>query len=772
MSTESVPGLSVLSQDETKFFEALEHLWRAAGSLDEPVLRVRVRTGSGKPLKKVTLWQWLHRDAVPREGSDSFRALVDFLLARARQLGATGLKDYRHYDTLRHRATKARAGRMRAAKPSELLRAYLHAVDELAVQHPTPGLARWTRSTVPGLTEVYQFQRSTGSAAHDDEADEVGHLAPLHPSTVLRGDSCLVLAGPGGGKSSLLRAVLLEGLHGPAPDVPVPVMLPARALADAGPLAHAVARHVEKELGALTDKTPGVRELFAARPRPDAPWLLLVDGLDEVVDPALRRRVLDALKSTAAGDAPVHRFVVTSRPLPEEELDYLGEDVGRRELQPFDSRDLQAFATKWFTAQGMASPQAHAGKLLGLAARSGLATLARVPLMATILCHLYQADAEALLPDSRGGLYQRFTDLLQERQFQADLLERVGTTLSRYPRHVAEDAVTQSPQLVETLALGHLSGKADLESSLRLTGCPSPVPLSVWQPVLRDIVRSTGLLIERAGQLEFLHQTVAEYLAVRHLAHDLASLDKAVHAALKAGRRWPRLRAARRMLDNWRAWHLPEEQDSHTGFLLDRAVEKGIDCESHLRRMVALGGAGGSAFVVRQHLLGTRIASTTVEAAIEALAKAAARQRTMGTDRLLAIRLLIKCGDSRGQDALEEIAVDPASLRIDLYWEPREQRGDPPSSSNHEWAVNKVRYRALLKVLARIAQDPDMSGTTHVHAAIAMEKLDRSFVRDQSGLDVLRTVSRSEPDPQDRKMAKWALANATWKWEGLLDGNR
>ncbi|MEU6092771.1 helix-turn-helix transcriptional regulator [Streptomyces sp. NPDC047085] len=204
---------------------------------------------------------------------------------------------------------EGRAERLRTAKSSELLQVYLHAASEIADKHPTPGLARWT---VPSFAEVYQLQRSTGSAAldaNDSEAATHADGAPLHPSTVLQGGNCLVVAGPGGGKSSLLHAVLLEGLRSHAPEVPVPVLVPARALADTNPLPQVIAQHVEKEVGALSDKPPGLRGLFAARPRPDTPWLLLVDGLDEIIDPALRMKVMAV---SAAWPWETHRSTASS----------------------------------------------------------------------------------------------------------------------------------------------------------------------------------------------------------------------------------------------------------------------------------------------------------------------------------------------------------------------------------------------------------------------------------------------------------------------------
>jgi hypothetical protein len=49
---------------------------------------------------------------------------------------------------------------------------------------------------------------------------------------------------------------------------------------------------------------------------------------------------------------------------------------------------------------------------------------------------------------------------------------------------------------------------------------PANVPATQWRSVLAELLRRSGLLIERTPDLAFLHQTITEYLAARYVAAD------------------------------------------------------------------------------------------------------------------------------------------------------------------------------------------------------------------------------------------------------------
>jgi hypothetical protein len=231
---------------------------------------------------------------------------------------------------------------------------------------------------------------------------ESSHRAPAHrvvedrlsaDSLLTRQDTCLVTAGPGGGKSSLLRTLLQTGvgdfLQGLAVRV-APVLVPAAAL-PGRPLAGALAEAVNTDLsshGLLEEIRP---EFFLAPPRPGVPWLILVDGLDEITSASTRHEVLRAVSAVINGkDAGQYRFIIASRPLPASEIDAtLGAHASRFDLQPFSFADLQQVARNWFSHFDLPDPDSVAERFGRALVAASLADLARIPLMASILCQLH-----------------------------------------------------------------------------------------------------------------------------------------------------------------------------------------------------------------------------------------------------------------------------------------------------------------------------------------------------------------------------------------------
>jgi hypothetical protein len=263
--------------------------------------------------------------------------------------------------------------------------------------------------TIPPLASVYLHQKATpltDVASDDVDEEEIEDMAvdartgplvgagsgplvgagsgPLAAEEALfGGQTCLVFAGPGAGKSSLLRTRLAAGverwLSGNV-DARVPVLVSASALTDL-PLAQALATAVNTDLaayGLIEELPPG---FFADRPQSRAGWLILVDGLDEVADSRARQRVLNKLAAVSTREhSALYRFIVATRPLPDGELDLLDKGVPqhhvvpRYELKPFDHEDLKGVAISWFRALGLPNPGQTADQFTRLSTGRGRST--------------------------------------------------------------------------------------------------------------------------------------------------------------------------------------------------------------------------------------------------------------------------------------------------------------------------------------------------------------------------------------------------------------
>jgi Trypsin-like peptidase domain/NACHT domain len=416
--------------------------------------------------------------------------------------------------------------------PGPKLRTYLEAARITARTHPY----RLALPNAPQLSTVYLRQQATrvvrSKEAWEDEAREdrddlAAKARPVHADLVLEGDQrCVfVVGGPGTGKSSLLRHLAQTTADRWLDDVGgtgVPILVSAGALAGDRPLAEALAEGVTAALGArLADRR--LADMFEDEPLPGVPWMILVDGVDEVLDPERRSRVLETVVFWRSKPSP-YRFLVTSRPLPQGQLDVLSENViPLYEIEPFSPDQLPEFAGRWFSALGMPDPDALVDAFLDRLAGSQLSRLAEIPLIATMLCVVFANQDGQRLPPSRVSLYEDFVSLLlAKRHTQTNALERLQQRIRPYGM-AAEQAVDQLladlRPLLEHLANQRLRTRNPgtlVELAVMQAGDlrPAHLPAEQWRDLVEEALRLSGLVVERSGQLAFFHYTIEEYLAV------------------------------------------------------------------------------------------------------------------------------------------------------------------------------------------------------------------------------------------------------------------
>jgi hypothetical protein len=138
-----------------------------------------------------------------------------------------------------------------------------------------------------------------------------------------------VLAGPGGGKSSLLRActaAAVDRWRQGATDAAIPVPVHAVELVRAN-LYQAAAQALSAELRRFGLTSMLTADFFTQPPDPSRRWVFLVDGVDEITSAANRRELLSELRTIARDGHPMTRFVVATRPLEAGDLDLLGPGV-------------------------------------------------------------------------------------------------------------------------------------------------------------------------------------------------------------------------------------------------------------------------------------------------------------------------------------------------------------------------------------------------------------------------------------------------------------
>ncbi|GAA1757300.1 trypsin-like peptidase domain-containing protein [Luedemannella helvata] len=477
----------------------------------------------------------------------------------------------------------------------------------------------------------------------------------------------IVTAGPGGGKSSLLRALQAAGIarwRGAHPPGELPVYVQATDLVGGAPLAQALAGAVSARLSAhgLTARLPD--EFFQAPPRPGGRWLLLVDGLDDIIDPEGRAHVLRLL--SAARD---YRFILCTRPLADRRETGLRQGTARYELEPFARHQIHEFACRWFTAAGGEDPSATADALALAATRAGLIDLMRVPLMAALLCHLYAVAPDAPLPSGRSGVISRFVESQSERFHSpgaGGAFSQAKATFERYGPDVvtaAGRAVALMPAVVREMAVrqhnaGVVAVNAFLAAHPKLAP-PAPVPHEAWSSFLADTARRTGLLVGEPAA--FFHGSIAEYFAAQELAADAARHEAVLRDGLAAVRR--RTRAARYL-----SVPAPAPEASFLGFLID-ARKPSRSAHGVLKDLASGTYVQGPEFIAELVRLGTKVPPDVVRRATDNLRRTVGRKkRYTPSDRARAAVALAELSTDEGEELMLSLASDtdlPASALMD-----------------------------------------------------------------------------------------------------------
>ncbi|WP_143676019.1 NACHT domain-containing protein, partial [Streptomyces milbemycinicus] len=396
----------------------------------------------------------------------------------------------------------------RAGQREEAIRALLSAERTDSDVQPY----RFLDADAPALERVYVHQRvveHTEAAAPEPVPAE--EILDRHRHVLIEGEA-------GAGKSTFTQRVARRGAETPGAREHA-VRIPAVDLTHGAPLPALLRTSVMRRLGGhLSAELP--RDLFESS---GASWLLLVDGLDEIVDTAARRRVISIVEANARASGP-YRWLVTTRFLPPHELAPL-RDAGLASyaLAPFDESQLRELAHRWLDGYGE-----RAEAFLLEVERSGLRQLVRTPLVAAITLSIFRRAPEAGLPTGRPGLYQEcvrylFSGRPGEEERRAGLLRAVAQAGGS--RRLAEWLYGARVPLLTALAHNTLTTDAPLlEEALRWIAQQADEPtdfLHGWREVVTGLLSGAGLLLNEkgSGELHWAHRSFAEYLA----AHDTAS---------------------------------------------------------------------------------------------------------------------------------------------------------------------------------------------------------------------------------------------------------
>lgn len=424
------------------------------------------------------------------------------------------------------------AGRWEA--PTQSLRDYLKAANKQAREYPYAVPAE----IAPLLVDVYIQQKVTAKSTNREETGEQDKQHERTRKTqavpaldLLRHRNAVLTGDAGAGKSRLFNQIVADATRkwlkpepGVAPPDFVPVRVSATRLAETrGPLTAAVVSVLGQDL--VDDlHQPLPPDLLSRPPMPGVDWLVLVDGVDEVLDSEPRQKLLARL-SSAMTDHDTVRIMIASRPLLDQDLVFATIGDALFELQPFAPDQLVTFAAALFEKRGSADPLADARRFQSQVSNSSLDELCRVPLMATMTWAMYADRPDQPLPHGRTSLYERFVDmLLNEQSRRIDVNRQLTDILHGCPdaREVAANLIKQRVELIGKIASARHKGSdqpiLDLALAHLTGGKPSGATDDQWRKLVQVLLIRTGLIGAKGRELVFTHHTFQEYFTASVIA--------------------------------------------------------------------------------------------------------------------------------------------------------------------------------------------------------------------------------------------------------------
>jgi len=393
------------------------------------------------------------------------------------------------------------------------------------------------RLTLPeGETWRRDLKLAGRRLSEEDQEALVGRLGEPQPALELlqKHDGLIILGDPGAGKTTFLKVLSLRLALGQGDDLSLgrrlPVLAPLSAYANA--LTEGDVRlddFIANYFHNIGADLPIAAILTEAFKKGQA--LILLDGLDEVKDPAQRHTVVERVVDfftlhRRAGN----KFVLTSRIVGYREVRPTAPELGECTLIDFEQGEIADFIARWTQtiekqASGEESTVARSDAereqrelLDAIRHNPGVRHLAANPLLLTILALMKRQGVT--LPERRVELYDQYVRTMLSSWNRTRGLGRppsreldvVQTMRTLAPLALWMHETNPGAGLVKREAL-----RRHLEEIFTAQGTDDPP--SAARRFLADVREHAGLLLERGpGEYGFIHLTFEEYLAAVAIA--------------------------------------------------------------------------------------------------------------------------------------------------------------------------------------------------------------------------------------------------------------
>jgi hypothetical protein len=279
-------------------------------------------------------------------------------------------------------------------------------------------------------------------------------------------------------------------------------------------------RAAELELGQYLDSDlpDDLLDLLPPRTR----LLVLVDGLDEITEPRLRTRLFTILKNRVAEKVEGIRIFLTSRPLPDPELQSLScAYLDTYSLQDFSQIDFSIFTRRWF---GRGIAEEEPGEFMEDIRDSRLDGIVGNPLFATLAALAYIDDDTTPLPTRRFDLNERLiVELVTSRSEESNaqwlnLVEMfTGLPATSYSEPL-QKLQTERVEILRNVAYLHRDSpsgsllKAAIEWISENISPTIHTAFLDWPRFVVIALSETGLVRPIGADFAFIHSSIADHL--------------------------------------------------------------------------------------------------------------------------------------------------------------------------------------------------------------------------------------------------------------------
>ena len=325
----------------------------------------------------------------------------------------------------------------------------------------------------------------------------------------------------GTGKSTALRHIAAYAFSEPQllglPGRHLPIVVRLQVLADVGgaSLEERLLNSLRRAGDLVLEQTPGEGFLRRWSDHLSSPWILLLDGLDEVVIQK-REETLRWVSGVLRMLGARHPVVLTSRPAIDPAYRSLWRHLTVAELLPFDEIQKRDFAIRWFSDGAeeflAAVDQFSKGNWF-------TEPMVMTPLLLTVAATVYRKYGD-LSPAGQVELYGKFIDILLEEAGRHGLWNELGDEVSDFARSALEElalSMSLDPQ-VNTLATLVDVCASFLSSQLGWNALRAQMR---GKQLLEVLSKRSGVFYEQGEIFQWLHPTFREYLAAQALERRL-----------------------------------------------------------------------------------------------------------------------------------------------------------------------------------------------------------------------------------------------------------